>query len=73
MATNRSADTFVEALSGDIAGYLVANISALRFVAIGVLLVWLMQRRPEGILGHRIEAAAAIDLRGGRPEGGEDD
>jgi len=69
----RAPDTFVEALSGDLAGYLVANISALRFVAIGVLLVWLMQRRPEGILGHRIEAAAAIDLRGGRPEGPEDD
>ncbi len=43
-------------------GYTVANISRLRFVAIGVILVWLVQRRPEGLLGHRTESASSIDI-----------
>ena len=37
----------------------------------GALLVWLMQNRPEGLLGHRKEEAAAIPL--GRPGGEEDE
>ena len=43
-------------------GYTVANISRLRFVVIGVILVWLIQRRPEGLLGHRTEPASSIDI-----------
>jgi ABC-type branched-subunit amino acid transport system permease subunit len=42
--------------------YGVDNISALRFVLLGVLLILLMQYRPEGLLGHRKEEAAAVDL-----------
>ncbi len=55
--------------------FMLNNISALRFVLVGVLLIWLMQRRPEGLLGHRKEEAAAIPL-GVRPtarDGGGDD
>jgi branched-chain amino acid transport system permease protein len=46
--------------------YVLANIDALRFVLVGVILVWLMQNRPDGLLGHRKETAASIDLR--RPD-----
>ncbi|QLG64054.1 branched-chain amino acid ABC transporter permease [Halorarum salinum] len=42
--------------------FLLDNVSALRFILVGVLLVWLMQRRPEGLLGHRKEEAAAVPL-----------
>lgn len=42
--------------------YALDNISVLRFVLLGVVLVVLMQRRPEGLLGHRKEPAAAVDL-----------
>ncbi|MFP9193359.1 branched-chain amino acid ABC transporter permease [Natrialbaceae archaeon A-CW1-1] len=42
--------------------YLFANISSFRFILLGVVLVLLMQRRPEGVLGHRTESAAAITL-----------
>ena len=42
--------------------YSLGNIDQLRFVLIGVLLVWLMQNRPEGLLGHRKEPAASVDL-----------
>jgi len=38
------------------------NVSALRFVVLGVVLVYLMQRRPEGIFGDRTEVASTIDL-----------
>jgi hypothetical protein len=38
---------------------------------LGVVLVYLLQRRPEGLLGHRKEESAAVDLsrRPGRPGG----
>lgn len=35
---------------------------SLRLVLMGVLLIWLMQNRPEGILGWRKETASGIDL-----------
>ncbi|WP_276254118.1 branched-chain amino acid ABC transporter permease [Halomontanus rarus] len=38
------------------------NVSYLRFVLLGVVLILVVQRRPEGLLGHRIETAAAVDL-----------
>ena len=54
--------------------FLLNNISALRFVLVGVILIWLMQRRPEGLLGHRKEEAAAVPLgRRDRAAGGGDD
>ncbi|MFA9517832.1 branched-chain amino acid ABC transporter permease [Halopenitus sp. H-Gu1] len=54
--------------------YSLGNISALQFVLLGVVLIVIMQRRPEGVLGHRTETAAAIDLTETHPtadEGGE--
>ncbi|MFD1515084.1 branched-chain amino acid ABC transporter permease [Halomarina rubra] len=67
-------------------GFVVANIDSMRFIIIGVLLVWLMQNRPDGLLGHRKEVASSVDLMqrdrkrgqtaatdGGRSQGGESD
>jgi branched-chain amino acid transport system permease protein len=52
-------------LGGDVtsmAAYVMGNIDALRFVLVGVILIYLMQNRPDGLLGHRKETAASIDL-----------
>jgi branched-chain amino acid transport system permease protein len=48
------------------------NIAPLQFVFLGLILVFIMHRRPDGILGDRIETAAAVDLSE-RPHGGESD
>ncbi|MFC4359328.1 branched-chain amino acid ABC transporter permease [Halobium salinum] len=42
--------------------YGIDNIGPLRLVLVGVVLIVLMQRRPEGLLGHRKETAASIGL-----------
>ena len=42
--------------------YTLQNISVLRFVLVGVVLIVLMHRRPTGLLGHRKEVASSIDL-----------
>ncbi len=58
-------DAFVELGSGDLTplvGYLVGSLDELRFVLVGVVLILLMLWRPEGLLGHRKEIAAATDL-----------
>ncbi|WP_436932727.1 branched-chain amino acid ABC transporter permease [Halosimplex halobium] len=56
---------------GPLFAYTVQNVPSLRFVLVGVVLIVLMQRRPTGLLGHRKEVAASVDLakRGGRPGG----
>ena len=70
---------FVAALDGfgAFGAYALQNISAIRFMIIGVVLVYLMQNRPQGLLGHRTESAAAIDLldrdSGMRADGGGPD
>ncbi|WP_435066016.1 branched-chain amino acid ABC transporter permease [Halobaculum sp. EA56] len=62
---------FVEGEVLPFLAFLLGNISALRFVLVGVILVVLMQTRPEGLLGHRKEEAAAIPLtRPARGAGG---
>lgn len=44
-------------------GYMLnQRLSALRFIFVGVLLIYLMQNRPDGLLGHRKETAASVDL-----------
>ena len=48
--------------------YSIGNIASLRLVLMGVVLILLMQNRPEGLLGHRKETAAGVDLS--RPAGG---
>jgi len=42
--------------------YTTDNLSALRVVLLGVVLIILIQRRPEGLLGNRKEIASSIDL-----------
>ncbi|RAW46128.1 branched-chain amino acid ABC transporter permease [Halorubrum sp. 48-1-W] len=48
------------------------NIAPLQFVLLGLILVFIIHRRPDGILGDRIETAAAVDLSE-RPSEGEVD
>ncbi|MFB6118740.1 branched-chain amino acid ABC transporter permease [Halosegnis sp.] len=48
-------------------GYTVANMPNLKFIFLGTVLVYLMQNRSEGLLGHRTEIASTIDL-GERPD-----
>ena len=49
--------------------YAINNISALQFILLGVVLILIVQYRPDGVLGHRRETAAAVDLD--RPKRGE--
>lgn len=44
--------------------YVIDQMSAIRLILMGVVLVWLMQNRPDGLLGHRTEPAAAIPILG---------
>jgi branched-chain amino acid transport system permease protein len=53
--------------------YTLDSVRQLQLVIMGVVLIWLMHNRPQGMLGHRKETAAAIPLsrRGGTgPESG---
>jgi len=55
---------------GPFLAYTMNNIEDLRFVLLGIVLVYLMQNRPEGLLGHRKEVAASVplvDRKGNRP------
>ncbi|MEF8818443.1 MAG: branched-chain amino acid ABC transporter permease [Haloferacaceae archaeon] len=51
--------------------YTVDSVRQLQLVLMGVVLIVLMHRRPEGLLGHRTETAASIPLV--RPPAGEGD
>ncbi len=59
-------DTIIEAFGGSdlFLAYLFSDtsISALQFIVLGGLLIYLMQRRPDGLLGDRIETASSVDL-----------
>lgn len=46
--------------------YTLDNISNFRIIALGVVLVWLMKQRQDGLLGHRKEHASSIRFQ--RPE-----
>ncbi len=53
--------------SGDLgapAAYMLtgSQVDYLRFMILGVVLVYLIQNRPTGLLGHRNEVAASVDL-----------
>ncbi len=80
VALGDSPNTFVGAIapfaSLDIApffAFLLANLANLRPVLLGIVLIYLVQRRPEGLLGHRKETAAAVDLTERTPGGGADE
>ncbi len=49
--------------------YTVDSVRQLQLVLMGVVLIVLMHRRPEGLLGHRTETAASIPLT--RPPAGD--
>lgn len=57
-------ETIFDAFTGlePFLSYFVAEMAAVRIILMGVLLTWLIQRRPEGLLGHRKEIAASVDL-----------
>lgn len=42
--------------------YTIDSVRQLQLVIMGVVLIWLMHNRPEGLLGHRKETAASIPL-----------
>ncbi|WP_227354070.1 branched-chain amino acid ABC transporter permease [Haladaptatus salinisoli] len=71
-APNTFADAIGPLFAGQIqpfVAYAINNINALQLVTMGVVLIWIMQHRPEGVLGHRKEEAASIALS--RPRGRE--
>jgi branched-chain amino acid transport system permease protein len=45
---------------GPLFAYTLDNISNFRIIALGVVLIWLMKRRQDGLLGHRKEHASSI-------------
>lgn len=47
---------------GPLLAYTLADIASLQFILVGVVLIYMMQNRPEGLLGHRKEIAAGVDL-----------
>ncbi|WP_254523541.1 branched-chain amino acid ABC transporter permease [Natrinema caseinilyticum] len=58
-------DGFVALGSGDplpMLGYVIGSLDEIRFIIIGIVLILLMLWRPDGLLGHRKEIAAATDL-----------
>lgn len=65
-------ETIFEAFSGfdPFLAYTMGNLSSLRVVLLGIVLIYLIQRRPEGLLGDRKEIASSIDLED-RTSGGE--
>ncbi len=71
-------DAFLELASGDplpMLGYVIGTLDELRFVLVGVVLIVLMIWKPDGLLGHRKELAAATDIsrRPTATDGGETD
>ncbi len=42
--------------------YVVDNVRQLQLVFMGLVLIWLMHNRPQGLLGHRKEEAASVSL-----------
>lgn len=70
----RSPTTILDALvplaaldPGPLFAFALDNVANLRFMLVGVVLVYLIQRKPQGLLGHRSEVAASASLS--RPDG----
>lgn len=56
-----------------IVAYAMGQMGALRLIIMGLVLIWLMQNRPDGLLGHRKEPASAVPILGGRSGGSDDE
>lgn len=57
--------------SGDplpLVSYILTQLPALQFVLLGTVLVVIVQRRPQGIMGHRKEPSSTIDLQNTGPD-----
>jgi len=88
---NTFGQAFAPLTSGDpipLIAYSIDNMGQLQLVIMGVVLIYLMHNRPEGVFGHRKEPASPIRLQdrshdqpkaqaaatdGGRDQGGNDD
>jgi branched-chain amino acid transport system permease protein len=75
-----SPNTFVDAIAPlasldvtPLLAYSLSNTAYLRFVLVGVVLIYFIQNRPRGLLGHRKQFAASIDLTGRQPGADRDD
>jgi branched-chain amino acid transport system permease protein len=70
-------EALIPIASGNLAplgGFLLNNIDSLRFIGMGILLVVLIQRKPDGLLGARKETAAGVPLTADtRPDTGRAD
>lgn len=55
--------------------FVFSRLNAFQFVILGAVLIYLVQRRPQGVLGHRKETASLVDLEstGPNPEGSSDE
>ncbi|MFB6082075.1 MAG: branched-chain amino acid ABC transporter permease [Halanaeroarchaeum sp.] len=53
--------------------YVIDRMSSMRLILMGLVLIWLMHNRPDGLLGHRTEPAAAVPILGIRSGGSEDE
>jgi branched-chain amino acid transport system permease protein len=62
MTVNLGPVTFPFLDLASLVAYGIDNIGPLRLVLVGVVLIFLMQNRPEGLLGHRKDAAASVPL-----------
>jgi len=47
--------------------YVVDNLRQLQLVIMGLVLIWLMHNRPQGLLGHRKEPASSVPLERAAP------
>ncbi|PSP91164.1 branched-chain amino acid ABC transporter permease [Halobacteriales archaeon QS_4_66_20] len=75
---NNFVDAVVPLLSLDIGPFIVYaldSIAYLRFILVGSILIYFIHNRPQGLLGHRKEIAASIDLldRSAETEGADDE
>ncbi|GGL53920.1 branched-chain amino acid ABC transporter permease [Halocalculus aciditolerans] len=68
LALPSSPDTILQAFGGPgvFLSYFMNNVGPIRLILTGVVLVVLMHRRPDGLLGHRQEPAAAVNILGDR-------
>lgn len=53
--------------------FVFSRLGAFQFVMLGAVLIYLVQRRPQGVLGHRKETAALVDLETSGPNRPEPD
>lgn len=67
-------NTFQDALGslaavepGQFLAYILENLGPLQLIILGVVLIVFIQKRPDGLLGHRSEVASPISLERGGP------